>query len=148
MTLLHLYQSEWGFKKVLVLEDYYNRDRKTYYHRLQTGDTYQARQGVDLTLWLEYFVDGFWEEALRVKEQILTLKTIGEQGITRQVLDGDELKIIDFVVTVGRITSSDVVDILHIPKRTAQAKLKRLENIRAVEKQGAGPATYYVIPKI
>lgn len=148
MTLLHLYQSGWDFKKVLVLEDFYNRDRKTYYHRLQTGDTYAARQGVDLTSWLEYFVEGFWDEALRVKEQLLTLQTVGEQGITRQVLDNDELRIIDFVVTVGRITSADVVDILRVPKRTAQAKLKRLEDIRALIKQGAGPATYYTIPKV
>jgi Fic family protein len=148
LTLLHLYQSGWDFKKVLVLEDYYNRDRKTYYHKLQTGDTYASRQGVDLTDWLEYFVDGFGDEALRVKEQILTLQAVGEQGITRQVLDNDELKMIDFVVTVGRITSSDVVDILRVPKRTAQAKLKRLEDIRALAKQGAGPATYYTIPKI
>jgi Fic family protein len=148
LTLLHLYQSGWDFKKVLVLEDFYNRDRKTYYHRLQTGDTYLSRQGVDLTAWLEYFVEGFWDEALRVKEQILTLQAVSEQEVTRQVLDNDELKIIDFVVTVGRITSSDVADILKVPKRTAQAKLKRLEDIRALIKLGAGPATYYSIPKV
>lgn len=147
-TLLHLYQSGWDFKKALVLEDYYNRDRKTYYTKLQTGETYRARQGVDLTDWLEYFVEGFWDEAIRVKEQILTLQAVGEQGVTRQVLDNDELRIIDFVITVGRITSADVVDILRVPKRTAQAKLKRLEDIRALTKQGAGPATYYVIPKL
>lgn len=147
-TLLHLYQSGWDFKKALVLEDYYNRDRKTYYKKLQTGDTYAARQGVDLTEWLEYFVDGFWDEVVRVKEQILTLQVVGEQGVTRQVLDNDELRIVDFVITVGRITSADVVDILRVPKRTAQAKLKRLEDIQALEKQGAGPATYYVIPKV
>jgi len=146
LTLLHLYQSGWDFKKVLVLEDFYNRDRKRYYLALQTGDTYAARQGVDLTRWLEYFVEGFWEEVLRVKEQILTLQVVGEKGITAQILDEDELKMVDFVVTVGKITSSDVVDILRVPKRTAQAKLKRLEDIHVLAKQGAGPATYYVVP--
>lgn len=148
LTLLHLYQSGWDFRKVLVLEDFYNRDRKRYYKVLQTGETYPGRQGVDLTEWLEYFVEGFWDEALRVKEQILTLKAVGEEGLVRQVLDGDELKIVDFLVTVGRITSEDVTDILGVPKRTAQAKLKRLEDIRVVEKAGAGPATYYVIAKV
>lgn len=148
MTLLHLYQSGWDFRKVLVLEDYYNRNRKNYYEHLQTGETYQARQGVDLTNWLEYYVEGFLDEAIKVKEQILALETVGEQGVTRQVLDTDELKIVDFVVTVGRITSSDVVDILRVPKRTAQAKLKRLEDIHALEKQSAGPSTYYVVPKV
>ena len=146
LTLLHLYQSGWDYKKVLVLEDFYNRDRKRYYKQLQTGDTYAARQGVDLTSWLEYFVEGFWEEVLRVKEQILTLQAVGEKGITQQFLDEDELKMVDFVVTIGKITSSDVVDILRVPKRTAQAKLKRLEDIRVLAKQGAGPSTYYVVP--
>ncbi|HNP89590.1 MAG TPA: hypothetical protein PKI75_03140, partial [Candidatus Woesebacteria bacterium] len=65
----------------------------------------------------------------------------------RNVLDKDELKIIDFVVSLGRITSADVVEILGIPKRTAQDKLKRLEEIKALEKRGAGPATDYVIPE-
>ncbi len=146
LTLLHLYQSGWDYKKVLVLEDFYNRDRKRYYKQLQTGETYAARQGVDLTDWLEYFVEGFWEEVLRVKEQILTLQAVGERGITQQILDEDELKMIDFVVTIGKITSSDVVDILRVPKRTAQAKLKRLEDIRVLAKQGAGPSTYYIVP--
>lgn len=148
LTLLHLYQSGWDFKKVLVLEDFYNRDRKRYYLALQTGETYAARQGVDLTKWLEYFVEGFWEEVVRVKEQILTLQAVGEKGITQQILDEDELKMVDFVVTIGKITSSDVVDVLRVPKRTAQAKLKRLEDIRVLEKQGAGPSTYYIVPLV
>jgi len=148
MTLLHLYQSGWDFKKVLVLEDFYNRDRRRYYQALQTGETYVARQGADLTDWLEYFVGGFWDEVLRVKEQILTLKVVGEKGLTQQILDEDELRIVDFVVTVGRVTSSDAEDILRVPKRTAQFKLKRLEDIGVLSKQGAGPATYYVISKV
>jgi len=44
---------------------------------------------------------------------------------------------------MDKITSSDVVDILRIPKRTAQAKLKNLEDIKVLKKQGAGPATFY-----
>ena len=107
-----------------------------------------SRQGVDLTEWIEYFIEGFLDEVIRVKEQILALETVGEIGITRNVLGEDELKIVDFVVTMGRITSNDVVDILNVPKRTAQSKLKRLEDIKALTKQGAGPATYYVVPKV
>ncbi len=148
LALLHLYQSGWDFKKVLVLEDYYNRDRKKYYRALQTGDTYAAREGVDLTGWLNYYVEGFLDEVARVKDQILNLAVVGDIGSSRNILDNDELKIVDFVVTVGRITSGDVTDILKVPKRTAQSKLKKLEDIKVLEKQGAGPATYYVIPKV
>jgi Fic family protein len=147
VTLLFLYQSGWDFKKVLVLEDYYNRNRAAYYRSLQTGDTYKSRAGVDLTSWLEYYVDGFLDEVGRVKDQILNLQVVGDIGATRNILDNDELRIVDFVVTMGRITSEDVVDILKVPKRTAQSKLKKLEDIRVLEKQGAGPATYYVVPR-
>jgi len=143
MTLLHLYQSGWDFKKVLVLEDYYNRDRKKYYESLQTGKTYFSRRNADLTNWISYYIDGFLDEAIRVKEQILNLSVIEKIDDNTNILDEDELKIVDFVVTMGKITSSDVVDILHIPKRTAQAKLKNLEDIKVLKKEGAGPATFY-----
>ncbi len=146
LTLLYLYQSGWDFKKILVLEDYYNRNRKAYYEALQTGKTYQARLEVDLSNWLTYYVEGFLEEARKVKDQVLSLSVVGDLYVERNVLDRDELKIVDFVVTLGQITSSDVVDILEVPKRTAQAKLKRLEDIKVLEKKGAGPTTYYIIP--
>lgn len=47
------------------------------------------------------------------------------------------------IPTLGKITSANVVDILRVPKRTSQAKLKRLEEIKVLKKLGAGPATYY-----
>jgi len=147
LTLLHLYQSGWDFKKVLILEDYYNRDRKAYYLALQTGKTYRERESVDLTSWLDYFVAGFLDEARKVKDQILNLSVVGDLTTTRNVLDRDELKIVDFVVSLGRITSSDVVEILSVPKRTAQSKLKKLEEIKVLVKNGAGPSTYYSIPR-
>lgn len=148
MTLLHLYQSGWDFKKILVLEDYYNRDRKKYFQSLQTGNTYDSRKGINLTVWLEYFVEGFLDEARKVKDAITNLAVIKEGTPQQNTLTNDELRIVDFVLTMGSITSSDVVDILKIPKRTAQAKLKKLEDMKVLEMSGAGPSTYYTIPKI
>lgn len=148
MTLLHLYQSGWDFRKILVLEDYYNRDRRAYYEALQTGKTYQERTTVDLSGWLEYYVAGFLDEARKVKDQVLSLSVVGDIHATRNILDQDELKIVDFTLSLGQITSSDVVDILQIPKRTAQSKLKRLENAKILEKRGRGPTTFYVIHDI
>lgn len=147
MSLLHLYKSGWDFKKILVLEDYYNRDRRAYYEALQTGKNYTERQKVDLTPWLEYYVNGFLDEARRVKDLVLSLSIVGNTQSTRNTLDKDELQIIDFLVTVGRITSSDVTDILGVPMRTAQAKLKKLEDVKIIEKTGAGPTTYYIVSK-
>lgn len=148
LTLLILYQSGWDFKKILVLEDYYNRNRKAYCDALQTGNTYKVRQEASLTKWLEYYMAGFLDETKKVKDQVLSLSVIKNPQVTRNILDRDELKIIDFLISMGQITSSDVVDILNIPKRTAQAKLKKLEDIKVLQKVGAGPTTYYKVLKI
>jgi Fic family protein len=148
LSLLHLYQSGWDFKKVLVLEDYYNHNRKNYYKALQTGETYSSRQGVDLTSWLEYYITGFLDEVSQVKDQILNLSVVGDIHATRNILDTDELKLVDFAVSMGQITSSDVVDILKVPKRTAQSKLKKLEDANVFTKKGAGPSTYYIITPV
>jgi Fic family protein len=145
LTLLHLYQSGWAFKKALVLEDYYNQNRKSYYQHLQTGKTYQERHAADLTPWLEYYIDGFLHEALIVKDSILNMSVVNTGSIGPDILDSDELKIVDFAISIGKITSSDVCDILHIPKRTAQFKLKKLEGKRVLIKVEAGPKSYYAV---
>jgi len=146
LALLHLYQSGWDFKRALVLEDYYNRDRKKYYINLQTAKSYKAREGLDLTGWLKYFVEGFLVEVINLKEQVLMLTALGGTEQVPQVLGRDELTVIDFLTTVGQVTSSEVVDILRVPKRTAQEKLKRLVAKGVLERVGKGPSSHYVIP--
>lgn len=146
LTLLHLYQSGWNFRRSLALDEYYNTDRLKYYKALHTGESYTERQSADLTGWLAYFVRGFWESALKLKEQVLSLQ-VGRGDIASRHLNSDELKIIDFVLTLGKITSSDVVEILDIPKRTAQSKLGKLESYLILEKIGSGPSTYYQLAK-
>ncbi len=148
LTLLHLYQSGWDFRKVLVLEDYYNQNRKNYYTNLQTGETYRKREGVDLTAWLEYFTTGFLEEARRVKDSMVTMSVVKSGSEGKTVLDTDELKIIDYALSIGRITSSDVCDILHIPKRTAQFKLKKLVENHILKQFESGPKSYYEVKMV
>lgn len=150
MTILHLYQSGWDFRRALVLEDYYNRNRKSYYEHLQTGKNFRQRQEADLTGWLEYFTEGFLFEAQNLKDQVELLQTAGPKQTTETlVLDKDEMAIIDFVVTLGKVTSADVCDILRLPKRTAQAKLNKLETgLGLLEKAGAGPKTYYRLKNV
>lgn len=147
LTLLHLYQSGWSFRRSLALDAYYHADRVAYYSALHRWKTYTARQSADLTPWLGYFVRGFWESALTLKEQVVSLE-VGQGDITSRHLNVDELKMIDFVLTMGKITSADVVDMLEIPKRTAQSKLGTLTSYRILEKIGLGPSTYYQLAKV
>ena len=146
LTLGHLYQHRYDFRKILVLEEYYNNNRKAYYQALQTGKTYLERENANLTGWLEYFVEGFLSEAQRVKDKIASLGFDKKIKISDQVfLDKDEIKIMDFLSTVGKLTSQDVVDILDISKRSAQGKLKSLLQKSLLVKKGRGPSTFYLL---
>lgn len=146
LTLLFLYQSGFTFKKSLVLDDFYNDNRRRYYENLQTGKTFKDRESADLTSWLEYFTEGFLIEAQKLKDQILSFSGMSKNREGKDViLDKDSLQIVDFVVNIGKITSDDVVDILDTPKRTSQDKLKRLIEKKVLRKVGSGPTTYYVL---
>lgn len=140
LTLLSLYQSGWDFRRGLVLEEYYNLDRRSYYEALQDGRK-------DLTSWLVYFVKGFWVEALRLQESITSLLA-GTGSLHERKLSIGDLKIIDFVVTLDKITSSDVSDILSISKRTAQSHIARLLKLKILNKVGSGRAIYYKLAKV
>ena len=148
LTQLQLYRDGWDFRKILVLEDYYNKDRMSYYNaenRAQ-GKTYQ--ESMDFTSWLDYFTSGFLVEARKALEQI---QSIGYGKVSKKseqiFLDRAEIQIMDFLTTTGRITSLDVVDILKLTKRSAQLKLKELVNKKLIKPQGKGPSTYYILAK-
>lgn len=146
LTQLLLYRLNWDFRKILVLEDYYNQNRLAYYNALHSEEDKQYHQGRESTSWLEYFTTGFLIEARKVSEKI---QSIGYGKVSKKseqiFLDRDEIQIMDFLTTTGRITSDDIADILHITKRSAQLKLKRLIQNKLIQIQGSGPSTYYIL---
>lgn len=146
LTQLYLMQNSWDFRRILVLDEYYNQDRLEYYNALQIEKTYRERIGQDITSWLEYFTDGFLVEAVRVKSDIQSTGLDKVPGKGEQVfVDKDEIPIIEFMITVGRITSGDVADILKVAKRTAQLKLKKLVEKGLIKQEGSGTAVYYIL---
>lgn len=148
MATLLLYQRGYDFRRLFALEDYYNRDRAAYYQAIDIGKRYTERR-IDFTPWLEYFVAGFQEEIDRVKAQVtaLAVKKVSGKLEAQLYLEKDQLTIIDFIDQIGKITASDVVDILKCPKRTAQAKLAKLKSLGIIEQQGRGRASFYVLKK-
>lgn len=146
LTTLILYQSGWDFRKIIVLEDYYNRDRQAYYNALNVVQGGKYHEGEDLTPWVEYFTKGFLLEARQVHEKISAMGFGKISDASEQIfLDRDEIQIMDFLATTGRITSKDVREILHVAKRTAQLKLKNLVDMGLLKTQGSGPSTYHIL---
>lgn len=148
LTTYILHQEGWDFRKILVLDDYYNRDRQAYYNALNLVQGQKYHQGRDLTPWLEYFVSGFLDEAQKVVE---TINSAGFGKVSQKseqvFLDKDELKLVDFLTTIGKVTSSDVQTLLEVAKRTAQVKLKGLVDKGLLKVKGSGPSTYYILSR-
>lgn len=144
LTQYILYREGWDFRKIIVLEDYYNRDRLSYYNAETIDKKYQ--EGSDFTPWLEYFIEGYLVEARKVAELIQSIGYGRVSEVNEQVfLDRDEIKIMDFLTTTGQLTSQDIVDILGVAKRTAQLKLRDLIDKGLIKPEGKGPSTYYIL---
>ena len=146
LATLILYQRGYDFRRLFALEDYYNKDRPKYYQAINIGKNYKERR-IDFTPWLEYFVKGFKLEIDNVKARVksLSLKKIGKKIQSQIYLDPNQLKILDFLDQVSRITVKDVVDILECPKRTAQAQLQGLKKLKIISQVGKGPASGYIL---
>lgn len=146
LATLILYQRGYDFRRLFALEDYYNTKRQDYYKAINVGENYDQRR-TDITSWLEYFVKGFRNEIDNVKDKILSLSAhaIGEKIKSQIYLTPDQLKIIDFLDQVGRISVKDVAEILSCPKRTAQLHLQKLKRIKMIKSVGKGKATYYIV---
>ncbi|MDD5098334.1 MAG: Fic family protein [Candidatus Pacebacteria bacterium] len=148
MATLILYQRGYDFRKLFALEDYYNNDRPQYYNAINMGKSYKEKKE-DITSWIEYFVNGFKEEIEGVKSEVvgLSLKKVDKNIGSQIFLDKNQLKIIDFIDQLGKITTADVMDILNCPKRTAQLCLQKLKKIRMIKQVGKGRASAYILEK-
>lgn len=148
MATLVLYQRGYDFRRLFALEDYYNRNRSAYYDAINIGKNYQERR-TDFTPWLEYFVQGFQQEIDRVEAQIgvLSLKKLSGTQQAQLYLEKDQLTIIDFIDQVGKITVGDAIDVLGVPRRTAQLKLATLKELGIIVQEGKGRASAYVLKR-
>ena len=148
LATLILYQKGYDFRRLFALEDYYNQDRPAYYKAIHLGKNYKERRQGDLTNWLEYFTGGFASEMENIKEIIIPLsldakmlKKIGGQVY----LDKNQIKIVDFVMTMNKVERSDVEDILNVSKRTAIRLINSLLKIGILKTKGEGKKQFYVL---
>ena len=75
LSTLCLYRSGYDFKRLFTISEYYDRDRTAFYSAIQGV----RDRGMDLTGWLEYYVEGLATQLTEVKER-------GERVIYRDVL--------------------------------------------------------------
>lgn len=144
LSLLLLRKSGYGFRNALIPDVYYLQNRLSYYQALNQAKMYSGQRIADLTPWLAYFVNGICEVAKELEHDISLITLASKNGKTFR-LSRQEIKVLDFAHQMGQVTLTDVLDILEIPKRTAQRRLASLVEKNLLKSQGAGKNIFYVL---
>lgn len=143
LTLLFLRQQGYGLKNTLIPDIYYNHNKLAYYQALQRGKTYLGRRKADLTPWIDYFIVGLLEVATEVQHQI-TLVQSGKLPPGEPLrLSSEEFRILEFAYQMKQVTLQDVIDMLEVPKRTAQRRIQGLVEKDLLTKHPKGRSTFY-----
>lgn len=122
LSTLCLYRAGYDFKRLFTISGYYDRDRSAFYEAIQSV----RENGMDMTGWLEYFVEGLATQLAEVKKR-------GEVAIQRDVLVKEydlshrQSLAVGHALEHGGITIQDYEELCpDVSRRTMQRDLKAL----------------------
>jgi Fic family protein len=135
LSTLCLYRAGYDFKRLFTISEYYDRDRTAFYRAIQGV----RENNMDMTGWLEFFVDGLSTQLAEVRER-------GEQAIRRDVmakqhnLSGRQAKAIGHILEHGSLTIQDFERLCpQVTRRTLQRDLKFLTDKGLVAEKATSP---------
>lgn len=135
----------YDFRGCLVLDTYYWQNTSFYYQNLNQAKKYNNQRKSDLTPWLSYFIEGFFRVAKDVERKIDIVGITGQEQTLR--LNDNEVQILDFIQQFKQISLKEVLDILQVPERTGQRRLKVLVEKGLLKVEGGGKNTFYILRK-
>lgn len=136
----------YDFRGCLVLDTYYWQNTNQYYQNLNQANNYPDQRQADLTSWLAYFIKGFYLVSKDLERKVSIVTT--NQKDDAIVLNDQEMQILDFVNQFEQINLSEALDILQVPERTIQRRLKNLVDKNVLEVNGKGKNIVYRLNKI
>ncbi|MBI4690532.1 MAG: Fic family protein [Nitrospirae bacterium] len=143
LATLILYLRGFDAKQFFCLDDYYDSDRPAYYRALQSVN----QNTLDITKWLEYFVEGVKVSIAAVKESVVRLSSErlrkAEKG--QIALTERQMKIVEFINKNGRITNRDVRDMFKISDEAVRKEIAKLTKPGVLKAKGKGRGVYYVL---
>lgn len=144
LTLLFLRLSGYGFRDGLIPDVYYLQFRRQYYQALSLAKIYRLQRRADLTPWIDYFTKGFLTAAEELKRNITLVTLPNRPGKTIEMTD-EEITLLDFGKTLGKVDLQNALEILELPRRTVQRRLSALVKKGLLVKIGKGKNLYYKI---
>ncbi|MFB0509045.1 MAG: Fic family protein [bacterium] len=141
LASLVLYLRGFDIKQFFCLDDYYDSDRPAYYRALKNVN----QQTLDLTNWLEYFVEGVNVSIAAVKERVIRLSSERLRRTKRGqiALTERQMKIVEFINLNGKITNKAVRDMFKISAQAAHKEIMKLVELEVVTSIGKGRSLAY-----
>jgi len=133
LSTLCLYRAGYDFKRLFTISEFYDRDRRSFYQAIQSV----RESGMDMTSWLEYFVEGLATQLAEVRQR-------GEQAIRRDVLvkqhglSDRQAKAVQHILEHGSLTIQGLEHLCpEVNRRTLQRDLKAMVDKGLLIAEGA-----------
>ncbi len=143
LASLILYKRGFDVKRFFALDDYYDKDRRSYYTALNKID----QNTLDLSEWLEYFTEGVAVSIKAVKDKVIgfskDIKILKERG--QIALNERQVKIVEWMVQNGRISNREMRNMFKISNRAALDELEKLIELKVIKQRGKGRSVHYVL---
>jgi Fic family protein len=142
LATLILYLSGFDHRRIFALDDYYDRDRKSYYAALKTAQDLNG----DTTQWLEYFTTGILSSVQEVKDAIVKLGDKGKRAGREQVsLTQRQMQIVEYITTHGKVTNRELQELFKISAQAVHKELTKLVKIKVIQPAGEGRSLHYIL---
>jgi len=143
LATLILYLRGFDTKQFFCLDDYYDSDRPAYYKALQSVN----QETLDLTNWLEYFVEGVAVSIEAVKERTVRLSSDRLRKAKRRqiALSERQMQIVEYVNLNDKITNQEVRKMFNLSNRAALDEINKLIELQVLKASGKGRGLHYVL---
>jgi Fic family protein len=141
LSTLCLYRAGYDFKRLFTISEYYDSDRAAFYAAIQGV----REAGMNMTGWLEYFVDGLATQLGEVTERGKTAMK-ADVIAQRNALNERQTMALRFLLDHGRLRIRDLESLCPgVNRRTLQRDLQHLENQGLVRRKGAARRSLYPV---
>lgn len=144
LCTLILYLNGYDFKRLFSLSEFYDTNRPGYYHAIQSV----RQDDLDLTPWLEYFIDGLKVQMLEVKDrgEVTIKKEIIMERSKKAGLNERQENIMLYLLENNKATVDEIKQKHDIVRRTVQRDFAVLVDaglVKEVAKSKTDPTRHY-----
>lgn len=139
LSTLCLYRTGYDFKRLFTISEYYDRNRTDFYNALQSV----RQQNMDMTGWLEYFVEGLTTQMREVRHK-------GEQVMRRDViakeygLSARQILALGYMLEHGALTLQEYEELCQgTNKRSLQRDLRIMVDKGVFVSKGSTNKRFY-----